>query len=118
MAVRKFIKLHSVSVITYSTNVFKSDQDLGHLCQGDCETDYVACTLACSDPECLLECGRNFSQCSLGEFLLINSRNLSRIDQIVRAMNIVRMVVLNVLTQFAFVVQTQLHKTKKTWKRA
>merc|ERR1712131_204815 len=41
------------------------DEDLGTRCQSICETEYLECSVACSDADCLLECGRIFSNCSL-----------------------------------------------------
>merc|ERR1712235_119152 len=41
------------------------DGELGTRCQSICETEYLECSVACSDSNCLLECGRAFSSCSL-----------------------------------------------------
>ena len=43
-----------------------SDEDLGDVCEGHCEKDYVDCSVSCIDTNCLIECGRAFNACVQG----------------------------------------------------
>ena len=52
------------------TNVIFRDQDIGDRCERQCETDYMDCTLACSDTNCLLDCGRALTDCVNGILIL------------------------------------------------
>ena len=36
-------------------------------CEELCELKYVDCTLACSDTNCLIECGRGLTDCVQGK---------------------------------------------------
>ena len=42
------------------------DEDIAAKCEGQCELAYVDCTMACSNTECLIECGRALTDCTLG----------------------------------------------------
>ena len=43
------------------------DEDTGAKCVDQCELTYIDCTLACSDSNCLMECGRDLTECVNGE---------------------------------------------------
>ena len=43
-----------------------SDEDLGNNCEGQCEKEYIDCTLSCSDTNCLLDSGRALTECVQG----------------------------------------------------
>ena len=43
------------------------DQDVADKCEELCELEYVDCTLACSDTNCLIECGRALTNCVEGK---------------------------------------------------
>ena len=47
----------------YNGQIIFRDQDIGARCERQCETDYIDCTLACSDTNCLLDCGRTLNDC-------------------------------------------------------
>ena len=42
------------------------DQEIGERCENQCETDFVDCTSACDDTNCILECGRVLTNCVNG----------------------------------------------------
>ena len=47
----------------YNGQIIFRDQDIGARCEHQCETDYIDCSLACSDANCLLDCGRALNDC-------------------------------------------------------
>ena len=49
------------------SNLNFSDEDLRVICQNHCESDYAECVEPCSDIDCLLECGRELTECSIGK---------------------------------------------------
>ena len=49
-------------------NRYFSDQDIADKCEGLCDLGYVDCTVACSNTNCLLECGRALSDCLEGNW--------------------------------------------------
>ena len=55
-----------ISAIFYRLYFYFSDEDLGDVCEGHCEKDYVDCSVSCSDTNCFIECGRAFNACVLG----------------------------------------------------
>ena len=41
------------------------DEDLRVICQNHSESDYAECVEPCTDIDCLLECGRILTECSM-----------------------------------------------------
>ena len=68
--VREYITVnHFFSFIEFCIMFFR-DEDIGKRCEGQCELEYVDCTLSCSDTNCLIDCGRTLTDC-------INGLNIS-----------------------------------------
>ena len=58
-------------------DVCSRDQDTGDKCERQCEIEYLDCTSACSNSNCLLECGRALSSCNDGKFSVNKIRILN-----------------------------------------
>ena len=52
-------------VLARNLLVFR-DEDIAAKCEGQCELAYIDCTVACSNTNCLTECGRVFTDCVNG----------------------------------------------------
>ena len=99
-----------------------SDEDLGDVCEGHCENDYVDCSISCiSDTNCLIECGRAFNACVLGIncALWFYTFLIHKLwFKIVHAIWTVQMVVPIVLIQCVFVANILHLKIWTTWRPA
>ena len=54
------------------------DQDVGDKCEDLCELQYVECTNSCSNSNCLTECARALTYCSLGNSFTVNEKPLKK----------------------------------------
>ena len=58
--------------------LFFRDQDIGDKCEGLCELEYVDCANSCSNSNCLTECARALTYCSLGNSFTVNEKPLKK----------------------------------------
>ena len=56
--------LHVMTCIIY---LGFRDEEIAAKCEGQCEDQYVDCTLSCSDTNCLIDCGRELTACVDGK---------------------------------------------------
>ena len=99
------------------------DEDTGAKCVDQCELAYIDCTLACSDSNCLMECGRTLTECvnSKDIYQFFISYKLRRsfhhkyiIFKIVHVMSTVPMVAMAAQIRSVFVAKINRLKMKKT----